>query len=264
MQVSASPSLFWCQLAVPKQGHLAQEYEDAACGDPLKGRFAIADGASESSYSGLWANLLTQAFVREPPNLSGDVDFDHWLKPIQARWRHSLPNGEMSWFAEIKRDEEGASATWLGIEFHIHGPTEIRWTAKAVGDACLFLLRQGRLHQSFPIEQSEDFGIQPDLLNTNANTSPRVQTRCDHVQNGDHFLLMTDALAHWCLSQHERGRDPWTELEPFTAPGANDRQVRFVEWISRLREEDGLRNDDVTLILIKPCIPTHTPPGGRP
>jgi len=42
----------WRALGLPKRGHSAEEYEDAFAGDPKVGRFAVADGASESSFAG--------------------------------------------------------------------------------------------------------------------------------------------------------------------------------------------------------------------
>ena len=47
--------LQWQSLSLPKRGHSPEEYEDALAGDPRSGRFAVADGASESSFAGLWA-----------------------------------------------------------------------------------------------------------------------------------------------------------------------------------------------------------------
>ena len=36
---------------------------DRAAGDPVRGRFAVADGATESAHAGLWASLLVKDFV---------------------------------------------------------------------------------------------------------------------------------------------------------------------------------------------------------
>jgi hypothetical protein len=58
MQVSAYP------YSVAKAGNLSEEYEDAYWPlDVVEGtgelfRFAVADGATESSYSKIWARLL--------------------------------------------------------------------------------------------------------------------------------------------------------------------------------------------------------------
>ena len=57
-----------CQtLSLPKRGHSADEFEDAFAFDPAAGRYAVADGASESSFAGLWARLLVEGFIRPKP-----------------------------------------------------------------------------------------------------------------------------------------------------------------------------------------------------
>ena len=47
----ADPPLRWRALSLPKQGHATDEYEDAWAADPAAGRFAVADGASESVFA---------------------------------------------------------------------------------------------------------------------------------------------------------------------------------------------------------------------
>src|SRR5829696_7044340 len=73
-------SLCWRHFLVPKSGHAAEECEDAIAGDPSAGRFAVADGASESYAAGHWARLLVDAFVTTGP--AGD-----WLKDPREAWR---------------------------------------------------------------------------------------------------------------------------------------------------------------------------------
>ncbi len=44
----------WGVLCLPKRGNTEDEYEDAWAVDPARGRFAVADGASETSFAGRW------------------------------------------------------------------------------------------------------------------------------------------------------------------------------------------------------------------
>jgi hypothetical protein len=53
----------WRAFALHKDGNRPDEYEDAYAGNPRVGRFAVADGASESSFAALWAKLLVDGFV---------------------------------------------------------------------------------------------------------------------------------------------------------------------------------------------------------
>lgn len=54
-------SIRWQGFGVPKRGHSAEEYEDAYAAALQVGRFAVADGASESSFASLWASCLSRA-----------------------------------------------------------------------------------------------------------------------------------------------------------------------------------------------------------
>jgi len=65
---------------------------------------------------------------------------------------------------------------------------------------------------------------------------------------GDRFYLMTDALAHWWLAEHEAGRAPWAALD---RPGGRGRRRSFPDWVDDRRRRRHLRNDDVTLLRIE-------------
>src|SRR5438552_405223 len=100
----------WRALQLPKRGHTATEYEDACAADPVAGRFAVADGASESSFAACWARLLAEGFVAGglTPGTSA------WLAPLRRQWREQVHNRPLPWYAEVKR-EQGAFATLLGV-----------------------------------------------------------------------------------------------------------------------------------------------------
>jgi hypothetical protein len=106
--------------------------------------------------------------------------------------------------------------------------------------------------KAFPLTRSEDFGNQPKLLNSlpQADNWQHQAPLQDGSQwlPGDRFLLVTDALAQWFLNRYEGGHQPWQFLECLVAPPATDEA--FVSWIDQLRDESGLRNDDVTLVVI--------------
>src|SRR5712691_3925370 len=99
---------FWAA----KAGNDAADYEDAFAGDPAVGRFAVADGATESSFAAEWARLLAEDFVA---CRTGGADA--WLKrlpAVQEQWWAVVGPKSLPWYAEAKR-EEGAFATFLGL-----------------------------------------------------------------------------------------------------------------------------------------------------
>jgi hypothetical protein len=68
-------------------------------------------------------------------------------------------------------------------------------------------------------------------------------------QIGDTFYLLTDALAFWFLREIETGQKPLGILRNFE----RGKSRSFGKWISHLRENKFIRNDDVTLLTIKIC-----------
>jgi hypothetical protein len=240
--MTRSAQVFW----LPKRGNAPEEYEDAFASDPALGRYAVADGATESSFAREWAKLLVDEFVKAG---------DGWLArlpDLQKRWLAGLPPGPYPWYAEAKV-REGAFATFLGLtvgsspdDSHCH------WQAVAVGDACLFHTRGDELLAAFPLDRSEAFTSMPRLLGSRtaaaSDREKHVVRRQGKAQPGDRLWLMTDALAHCCLRDHEQGRRPWPQAESLLAVPEAD--PRFAGWIEGLRDARRLRNDDVTLLKV--------------
>jgi hypothetical protein len=236
--------------SLPKRGHTAEEYEDACAADAERGRFAIADGASESSYAGLWADILVKDFIQD-----ADGPVRQWLTrlpPLRERWAASVDGRPLPWYAETKV-QQGAFATFLGLSLGgSNGKGARRWDAVAVGDSCFFQVRQGSLHAAFPIARSKEFGFSPWLVGARPAGAEAPERRVVQAQGlweaGDRFWLMTDALAQWFLQEHEEGRKPWEELEALVIYEATADE--FAGWVDELREARQLHNDDVTLMIV--------------
>jgi hypothetical protein len=245
----------WRAFWTPKRGHSDAEYEDAWAADPLAGRFAVADGASESSYAGLWAKLLAETFVAT----SRPWDGLDWLDGPRRRWSAEVDGQEMEWYAEMKRDQ-GAYATLLGlaVQFSPRGKPR-HWQALAVGDSCLVRVRGGEPPRSFPLTKAADFGNQPRLLGSRPSpdgspADPPLLSRGD-CKAGDRLFLMTDAFAQWFMHRCETKHHPWEDLGRLLAAPKSEKA--FPAWVEKLRDRGDLRNDDVTLLAVGP-IPKTT------
>jgi hypothetical protein len=240
----------WHSYHLPKRGHQAGEYEDAFAGSPARGRFAVADGASESSFSGLWAQLLVEGFV-VPDESVGSVA--EGFKALQKRWAAAVDGRELPWYAEEKR-EQGAFATFLGLTLRRAENAEGQgsWKARAVGDSCLFQVRNERLIQAFPLTNANEFGNQPSLLGSRPTGEPAWVKQQKQAYGkwrvGDRLLLMTDALAQWFLARHESGEKPWQAVSRLRSDSSPEKA--FAVWIEELRAKQSLRNDDVTLLVV--------------
>jgi hypothetical protein len=88
---------------LPRQGYNLEECQDALAGDAERGRFALADGAAESPYAALWAQMLVEEFVRRSDYLP---HWESWLPSLQERWAAAL--AELSFRAEVSRTGLGA------------------------------------------------------------------------------------------------------------------------------------------------------------
>ncbi len=245
-----APVPCWRAFHTHKHGNAADEYEDAFAGDAIRGRFAVADGASESSFAAGWAKRLVEGFLAAEGEPWNELD---WLRPERQGWADEVDGRPLPWYAEDKR-EQGAYATLLGLAFHFPGseagPTE--WHALAVGDSCLFHLRGGELLLSYPLTRAAEFGNLPPLLGSRGRPADTPRQGILHAEGewhpGDRFLLMTDALAEWTLRQIEENGRPMLAVDPLLADPAP--QVTFAGWVEEQRRRYGLRNDDVTLMVI--------------
>jgi hypothetical protein len=235
---------FW----MPKRGSTEEEYEDSLAFNVAQGRFAVADGASESSFARGWAKLLVEGYVASPPAITATGLLD-WLQPLRQDWRESVPWTSLPYYAEEKA-KAGAFCTFLGLRF---SPTPVNgtlgWRAVAIGDCCLFQLRGGVLMKAFPVTRSEEFGNTPQLLcsvvaKTTDLTDLVVKT-ASGAQPGDVFILATDALAQWCLRSVESGQPCWPVLI-----GCNNQEA-FRAWVDDLRSNHQIRNDDVSMLLVE-------------
>jgi hypothetical protein len=236
---------FW----LPRRGNTIAEYEDAFAVDEATGRFAVADGATESCFSGAWARLLVDGFVN-----GAECDAAHWpssLPSLQEQWKVHVQQRVIPWYAEPSV-AQGAFATFLGTVLIDSSEIACQWHTVAVGDTCVLHTRSSALLRAFPVSRSQEFGNAPTLV---GSRMPSEVVRKRHTlwtegngQPGDCLWTMTDALAQWCLVEHEMGRNPWAELDwLLTLPDANE---RFASWIEGLRDAGRLRNDDVTLLVI--------------
>jgi len=234
--VRTSATAWWA----PKSGHAANEYEDAFAVQPEALRFAVADGASETSFAKQWAELLVERFVSQPPTAA---ELREWVAPMQAAWAGENQGKATAWYAEAKA-REGAFSSLLGVAVE-----EGRWRALAVGDTCMFVVRAGKLVHSFPLASADEFNNRPLLLSSIARSNLKVwdDVRSDEgeLKEKDQLLLMTDALAQWFLTEAQLGRRPWAALARAATPEA------FAAFVDCLRGGGALRNDDVTLVRVE-------------
>src|SRR5438309_2630069 len=178
------------------------------CGDAVsirasRGRFALADGATEAFDSGRWAKLLARAWTATP--VTGGEDVADALGRLGRALHRSWSRRPLAWFAEEKA-RQGSFATLLG--FQLCGATG--WYAIAIGDSCLFHERQGELCAAFPLADPAEFGQRPALVPSlpqrHRSWARAIRVTTGSVTPGDVFWLMSDAIAGWYLGTWVRRR----------------------------------------------------------
>lgn len=239
---------------IPKDGMLPDENEDAFFISENKLIFAIADGATESSFSKQWANYLVEDFVSEHNTyLNNNAILP--CKKIETLIEEMILTKKLPWYAEEKA-KMGANAAFLGIAFN-HSPetTEIEWQTCALGDCNLFIIRNNSLIQTFPIINSNEFSNHPCLINSQMKFQHQknypFKTSKGKLIKGDIFFLMTDAIAKWFLESIEKvgpnSKDD-TPLKIIEFMISNEEN--FAKTTMELRESKKLRNDDTTIVKI--------------
>ena len=239
------------QFLLPKAGYSSGECEDAVCASKEKGRFAVADGATEAFDSRRWARMLTKAWV-----LSRSISIEpgvllETLSRMGVRLDAKWENRDLPWYAQEKR-LSGAYAAFAGLAFE-DSEQECRWLFVGLGDCCMFHERDGKLVESIPYVSPEEFGYSlvlvpakmPDNL---AKLYKGMRIRNGIAVEGDVFLLVSDALACWYL-RHAVGNAG--RRRDFHYGLRNGIAGEFMDLVTQERSTGSLRNDDVAVVRIE-------------
>jgi hypothetical protein len=246
---------------LPKLGKTEDEYEDACATNEDAGIYAVADGASDSAFARVWAQLLTQRFIEGLPKENSARAWRDWIDPAQEAWKAIIHTDPMPWYVESKI-REGAFATCIALVLRQGeaGSSGGHWVALAVGDSCLFHVRardqaspaEERAPVScFPVKRPEDFNNFPLALSSNPNANESVWGHTESArgtwQMGDAFVLATDALAEWLL----RNIVPTHGWDRVLALADAPDDSPFNELVDAAWTDGHLRNDDLTLLIVR-------------
>ncbi|OWY65206.1 hypothetical protein B7486_43180 [cyanobacterium TDX16] len=246
--------------SLPKVGELERNIQDRFENSPDGSLVALADGASTSLYPQKWAEILVKSFcqsVAENPIESIRRSHEEWLQPSQEIWRQyylsKLQSPNRKWWQGGSDIKNRGSATFLGLQLqnlelqNLEHYAKSQWQAVAVGDTCLFKLEQEtRNLLTFPLTAARDFkGTTLCFESLPEYASFPPQFTAGWYECGDIFLLATDALSQWLLSDYEAQGEDWKKMFQL------QRQQDFDRFINQLRQQKLIKNDDTTLVLIK-------------
>ncbi len=261
-------SFFVSTFSLPKRGHAPHENQDSCWPSlsPISLRrtnntkefqtdklvTAVADGATEGLLSEIWSRILVARAGRID---FADVNGAKLLadsRNVWGRFKSRKQSGgrrltKLPEWLEEPSLEIGAFATLIALEL----AADHTWTAYAVGDSCVFHVRDDALMLAWPLNKADDFSNRPYLISSEERDDESLKAHligvCGRWAQGDSFFLMSDALAAWFLTMTERDKKPWQALRDL---GTDDAPGTFEDFTAMCRDKDGMRNDDVTLVRI--------------
>jgi len=232
-----------------KDGNTNDEYEDSfapkfiGIKETKQFNVSVTDGASESSFASDWAKMLARSYAKTPFN---DIDsLSNIIRNLSSRWFSVHSRTKYPWYVEEKINK-GAFSAFLGLSL-----IKNSYSAIAIGDCCLFQVRDNKLVKSFPITEVESFGNTPFLISSNLVNNnhiwDNVRTLSSSFISGDIFILASDAFSQWFLYENIQGNEPWETIFNMFSDGKSI----FEEWIISKRKNNEIKNDDITVYLIK-------------
>ena len=127
----------------------------------------------------------------------------NWLTPAKGNRTRAVPWERIPcWQGEAKA-RTSALAALLGMTVGLKCSRSgaLTWRAVAVGDCCLFVVRDNDLAISFPMTKAGEFYNVPSLISSNhlnnAGLWPRARQLRGECLPGDFVVLASDALGCW-------------------------------------------------------------------
>ncbi len=225
-----------------KVGNEPLETEDSLSIEIPHSRFAIADGASDSIFSGQWASSLSSVFTGNSYDLNSNKDLDNFLERSRDIWINSIEWNNLKWNVKNKA-VKGAFSTFLGFTCF---PEENVGHIYAVGDSCFFIFQDNGM-MSFPLTKPSEFGIHPSLVWSGYGyplekkpygKNVKIKLLDVEIKEGTRVIMATDALSKFIMESEE----PIFELL------WNHYQNR--EFFDEKRSDKSIKNDDLAAILI--------------
>ena len=241
----------WRVFELAKEPEHPDQNQDAWWLNAQDGVAAIADGVTSGIFSRQWAKILTRAAVEKWPDPSDKEQFPAWLVDLRTQWEGEIDTAGLAWYQRAKLREGGFSTlVWMRLldnDELSDGREESTAEVMAIGDSCLFHVRDDELLESFPLDASHEFDSSPlvlgsvDLNRDDQLQFERLEISC---RTNDLFVLCTDAVAAWALERQEQGDPvPWSsywDMSPET----------WGSEVCELRMHSKMRYDDATVLLL--------------
>ena len=237
-----------------KEGDLSM-CEDSYAISLSSGRFAIADGLSNSNHPEFTAQLLCRKFV------DGALDINDWdnafpvvlLNDVHPYWikavdeYESTLSGRKLGHAQVRRETLPAGASpFLGIDVD---PVKGSVRGRYLGDSTLFTISEGTWNVI--CSNNLDGQSESEVLYDNHPSCVTADgvlygkwNEIDIPLEKGFMILATDGAAEWIQSELQNGNPVADQL------WALDDHDTFVDLVAAAREHQKME-DDITLIILK-------------
>jgi hypothetical protein len=203
---------------------------------------ALADGASISFDSALWAEIVSRQFV-DDQNLSRG-----WLTQALSEYRTHYDRDALSWYKQSAFDK-GSFSTLAGLVLDEQAESARIFTA---GDSLVCLIDGDQLVSSWPYDSAEQFDQSPLLLSTEPtqNTLLTDEWFSERWADADlsqcaapRFLMLTDALGRWLLEE--------PTAERLSILLSIEDEETFNAFVTSERLSGRMRRDDTTMLVLR-------------
>ena len=222
---------------VPKRDSSMAQCEDSYAVSPGGRRIAVSDGATEAVFSRIWAQCVAECWVSAAANIADPA----WMTDARRRFYSTIQTAGAPWYL-LQKLEAGSYATLLGLEID---PDLQRFSAVSIGDSCLFWESDNGVRR-FPERPTSR---RPFLIGTidaiGFGSSIQVLRDEGFPVGRNRLFLMTDAVAAWADASFDKGIDP---LRVFASLRTEE---DFANWLSEVRSDSAIRNDDSTLLILE-------------
>jgi hypothetical protein len=244
------PSVRFHQFLLPKSGYTITECEDAISVNMERGKFGLADGATEAFDSRTWAMRLATSWAQTENAPLTQEEFRAWVAE-EGRALHDSWNGlKLSWYAEEKA-RGGSFAAFVGVELDFHESTP-RWRTVALGDACFLHCRRDQILRALPLSDSRSFTAAPYLVPSHASMQDeafaRVHVDSGNMEQGDVLMLLSDAASAWYLMLAETEDEMRARFDLLMRAGEDEELARLFE---AERVAGRIKDDDVAVIRVE-------------
>jgi hypothetical protein len=224
---------------LPKDDLYPLSVEDALAISEDGATIAVSDGASESFDSQSWARILTDSYVTNP------IVNEEWLTKAAQKYREIRDPSQLSWSQQAAY-ERGSFATLLGLRVYADG----KISCLSIGDCLAIFVHTSAHHTSWRYSWAREFNERPMLLSTKTELNTFINQDDFDLRHTawlikeplSYILLMSDALAEWCLRSEELGIPACSLLSSIR------NKEELTELVSRERRRRNMRVDDVTLM----------------